>query len=150
MKTVLKIILTISTILPVSAMAARYSVPVSKDLEKFATFEVASPEISDNGNAIKVVYHLPAELVGPDFKGIEMQMENYHEDKFKLSSPQGKANCVRSDVNTQCALRMKNLGADFSAAKTFILSKNIPNLEKQGQLKVLRAFSGDPVGILTY
>jgi hypothetical protein len=139
-------------LMSVQSFAATYTVPVSADLKDFASFELESfKSKEENGTVTLIKYKVPRELTGVEQ---EVEFRGTIDDKAAynlLSGPNGILTCGK-EVNEkmECRAEYKNLKFDENKAIEEIDETATSTLEASGRIAVMRAFSSDPVGIISY
>lgn len=143
----------LSLILLVGApsFAATYSVPVEESLKNYAHFELEDFNIAEYEGAVTVKYKIPALLTGVDqvveFGG---KIDPKAETNI-LTGSNGVLNCTRElQEKYECKVQFKNLQFDHENAVLLINEASSSNSEFRSRLKVMKSFSSDPVGVLSY
>lgn len=148
----MKAFLTFNILMTVSfnVLSATYEVPVKSELKKYASFELTGfSKIEKDGN-IKIKYELPNVLTGSP-EVIELEADNYTGlEDFILKGEHGEAKCHVKKPITKCAIEYTNLVIDEKLATDEILKISTHGLEASKRIEVMKAFSTDPVGIVTY
>ena len=145
------LLVCISATFATSAMAATYEVPVTAELREYAIFNLIYFEKKVDGNKFKIKYDLPKMLTGEDEK-IELE-GTYIEgsEVLTLSGDKATAKCTGVDsTKVSCIITYDSLDIDLERAAENIRKASATDQEFAARLEVMRAFSTDPVGIITY
>ncbi len=146
----MKTFLTLGFILAAgNLMAASYEVPVAAELKELAIFELQDFEKKTEGDKVVVKYKLPYVLVGNEEK-IKLEGKAVSgAEELLLVGDKAVATC-RSYDKFVCTIEYNDLDIDQEAAASAIRAISKNPTEVSGRLEVMRAFSTDPVGIITY
>ncbi len=129
---------------------AKYEVPVSAELKEYASFELPDFEKKVDGDKVSVEYTLPSVLTG-NLEKIELKGKVHtNKDEILLKGYKGAAKCVGLLSTITCTISYENLNIDEAKAIEAIKSMSTSEEEFTGRIEVMRAFSTDPVGIITY
>lgn len=136
-------------LLPTLAMAKmQYEVPVASELKEFATFEINDFVRTVKGDEVTIGYTLPRVLTG-SLVYIELKGKVTSQDSESIMvGDKGLANCDRE--YRKCTIEYFNLSFDQEKAKELIEGISQSPFETAARLEVMRVFSTDPVGIVTY
>lgn len=125
-----------------------YSVPVSPELEPFATFDLLDAEVVVTATHVKLSYSLPAELVGVGHERIVLNGKRRPDGTLKLKGPLGTARCHSAGSDAECVVEYEDMVIDLAGAETAINARTIDPLERMARLSVAKIFSSEPVGIV--
>lgn len=132
------------------AARASYEVPVSEDLKEYAQFELPDFEKKVDGDKFSVEYTLPAVLTG-NAERIELNGKvRANKDEILLTGKKGAAKCVGLLSTITCTISYENLDIDEGKVIEAIRNMSTSDKEFSGRIEVMRSFSTDPVGIITY
>jgi hypothetical protein len=134
-------------------LAAQYEVPVSPDLIAYSTFLLSGFDKKLDGDEVTIKYHLPKMLVGSlpiiklTGKIVDLTVKN---QEFELNGEFGEAKCVGSYATMKCVVEYHDLEVNEAQALQEIKSQSLNLEEEEKRIQVMKAFSTDPVGIITY
>ncbi len=132
------------------AGVAKYEVPVSEESNEYAVFELPDFEKTVSDNNLKVEYTLPAVLTGNEVR-IELKGKlRFNNNEVILKGEKGSAFCSGIQSVITCKVFYENLLIDEEKAIAAIKSISTSSKEFNGRLEIMRSFSTDPVGIITY
>ena len=133
------------------AGAATYSVPVQDDLKEYASFELKTFNLKRYIGKTTVKYKLPIELTGIEQKVEFTGIINSKAQQNILTGDNGTMICEKnSEARISCQVEYKNLEIDEKQAISNIVQSSTTRSEIVGKIQVMRAFSSEPVGIITY
>lgn len=133
------------------AGAATYSVPVQDDLKPYASFNLKKFNLKNYEGETTVKYKLPLELTGIEQKVEFAGVINSKAQQNILTGKNGTMVCEKnSEAKVSCQVEYKNLEIDEKEAISNIVQSSHSRSEMAGKIQVMRAFSSDPVGIITY
>ncbi len=122
-----------------------YEVPISEDLKPFAKY-VVDYQIENNSDSPAFVsFQLPLTLVG---RPIEITMQKMTETLWIGPNVIGK--CETKDAKQICSLEFSDITSDIKEVEKILNNSNLTQWEIQGRLAVAAAFSGEPIGVVTY
>lgn len=129
-------------------LSGTYTVPVSTELEPYATFSVTSIRFCERSGSVTLSYDLPALLVG-DATGIDLRGPfTASASSIELEGDAGTANCTATGTTWSCREDLSNLSIqDDKLAQRFAA---LPSAEAAARSSVADAFSQDPIGVLTF
>lgn len=132
------------------SFAATYEVPTTDALKDFARFELKDFSKKAEKNYVSIKYTLPEELTGTKqhielegFAGVEGQT-------FLLFGDQAQAECLNYSSTVNCTIRYNDIEVDEDKALKVIRKISKSNEEVGARLEVMRFFSTEPVGIISY
>lgn len=132
------------------AVEAKYEVPVSEELKEYSQFELPDFEKKVDGNKVSVEYTLPDLLTG-NLEKIELRGQiRANKNEILLTGEKGTAKCVGLLSTITCTVSYYNLNLDETKAIEAIKNMSTTDKEFTGRIEVMRSFSTDPVGIITY
>jgi hypothetical protein len=134
-------------------MAAQYEVPVAEELKSYSTFDLNDFDKKLDGDEVTIKYHLPELLVGdqPRIKLTGKIVGSANSNSvIEMSGDHADAKCVGSYASMKCVIEYHDLILIEEEVINIIKSKSLPPEEEAGRIQVMKAFSTDPVGIITY
>ncbi len=130
------------------ASAATYKVPVDPVLDKYAQFDLMDFEKTTSDDIIQIRYRLPETLTGKtQWVELEGMMSP---DITLLFGDNAQAICIGEYTLTNCTIEYNNIEINQAEALRAIKKISISDEEVSGRIEVMKAFSTDPVGILSY
>lgn len=147
----MKAMMTIFSVLVMtsSSWAVTYEVPVSEELKQYAAFELTDFDYKLVGSKIILDYKLPKILVGNETR-IQIETELRAENDEKGENVE-QAECIGDVSVFTCTIKYDaRLKIDQRAAIKAIREISGSRTEALGRIKVMRAFSTEPVGIVKY
>jgi hypothetical protein len=130
-------------------LAASYEVPTATALKDYAHFELKDFSKRSDGYFVSLKYTLPVELTGTK-QSIELSGIAEAGKPFLLFGEQADAECLNYASTINCTIRYNDLEIDEEKALQAIRKTSKSEEEVSGRLQVMRFFSTDPVGIITY
>lgn len=124
-----------------------YTVPVSPELDPYATFDVQNVEFCEREGAVVLDYDLPALLVGKETK-ISFRGAPGVTAVYRLAGNNGTADCAAANGTWSCQEHLTGLEVDSSALDERLAS--LPPTEASGRRAVASVFGNDPIGVLTF
>jgi hypothetical protein len=145
---VLGALVVMSSLMPARVWASGkvdgvYSVPVSAELEKFASYEVKDTVIDNEAAPSRLRFGLPLALTG-----VENKIELFRQTDGTWKGNNGDSVCSRTNNTLSCKTKFKDLVIDAKAVEA--VNASLFAKEFAGRMAVARAFSTEPVGILSY
>lgn len=137
---------------PHSPVASYYSVPVKGDLHEFARFSMEGSAAAFGETETVIRYCLPRDIVGERDVHIELKGEKAVEGQFFAVTEADHATtgqCIKAGATLTCVLQYASLEFDVDANEAFLARKYADDVNFPKRLSVMRAFSGDAVGILS-
>lgn len=131
------------------ALAATYEVPTAVALKDYARFELKDFSKSREGHFVSIKYTLPEELTG-EKQDIELSGIAEEGKTFLLFGEQADAECLNYASTINCTIRYNDLEIDEAKALKAIRKISKSEEEVSGRVQVMRFFSTDPVGIISY
>ena len=139
-----------SMLMTQALMGATYEVPMAEGLKEFSTFTLSDFEQEKVGNKIFVRYSLPQVLTGVNQK-VELSGIMSAEGSLLLVGDSAMAMCIGSYTGgSTCTIQYNDLIIDQEKALKSIRSISKSETEVGARLEVMKSFSTDPVGIITY
>ncbi len=132
------------------SFGATYEVPTDEALKPFATFELKDFKVHLIGRTLFIRYHLPEMLVGYSERIWLKGKIDSDKGTVVLTGPNAKATCNGVYESMKCQISYEALDIDEAAALTAIKEISKSSLETSSRIQVMRAFSTDPVGIISY
>lgn len=128
-----------------------YSVPVSADLQPYATFPI-SVDYQKTPGHLALQYVLPEELTGVPGQTISLEGDAPATPgaPVVLKGPQGSASCSTSDVSLTCSVKMHDLQTNPSDIASLIQKESTSSVEMNSRAAVANRFLKEPIGIVTY
>lgn len=133
--------------------AAQYEVPVTPELKAYSVFPLVDFDKKLDGDEIIIKYHLPELLVGehPRIKLTGKLVGSAQKNnEIVLTGEFADAKCVGSYSSMKCVIEYHDLDVNEEEVVNLIKSQSLSQEEEMGRIQVLKAFSTDPVGIITY
>jgi hypothetical protein len=135
-------------------VTATYQVPVPSDLKSFAYFPIDAAGVTKGADgAITICYDLPKDIAGPNNPTITLTGKLPASDgqffTVREDASDTTGQCVATAEALTCMLHYAGLSFDPDSTARYLAAKypNDPDLPKRVQ--VMKAFSGDAVGILS-
>ena len=133
-----------------NCFAATYEVPTTEDLKSYATYELKNIKFFKISKWVAVSYYLPQELTG-NLEKVKYFGKIQNKNKIILKSSNGILTCDVSPLEkTVCRAEYENLNIDEAKAEQIINATAKSPEEAIGRIQVMKSFSGEPVGIITY
>jgi hypothetical protein len=128
-----------------------YRVPVSAELEPFATYPIGSIRFWQEGGMLEIRYGFPRWLSGVS-KRIEL-VGNYADGASEIDVSAGElgtGTCVRDGAAFECYEVLPGLTVNRDMARERMIEGGLSPQEIEGRLKVTDSFAVDPIGILSF
>jgi hypothetical protein len=125
-----------------------YRVPVSTDLEPYASFPVSGIEFCEQNGSVRLSYELPELLLGASQK---IRFEGTYDasaPSIELTGERGSASCTSNGGVWSC--RETLTGVEVDADKVAKLLAALPPAEAQARGAVSDVFTQDPIGVLSF
>lgn len=133
------------------ALKGEYSVPVTKELEPYASYPLSEVCWYGDGHKVALGYTLPQELTGVKSDMIFLTGEDTGQDSFKLTGDHGDATCSRGDsLSIKCVVSYQNLTFDADGVKKTLQNEFSDPFEISQRLAVANHFGGEPIGVITF
>ncbi|NOT80408.1 MAG: hypothetical protein HOP07_15545 [Bacteriovoracaceae bacterium] len=129
---------------------ATYEVPTNENLKQYAKFELKNFRKKANNNSLTLKYHLPELLVGNSSRIILKGELKPIDEVIILTGENAKAECVGAYESMNCSIVYNDLVIDEASALKAIQSISRSPEEFSARLKIMRDFSTDPVGFISY
>lgn len=131
---------------------AIYEVPVLDPLLQGAAsfgMKIKSITLGDqnSGYSTSQSYELPQALTGV---AQEIVVINSSDNPNSFKGPHAESECTQEDLEVACILRYQNLDGSLQQAENFLKSLKLPSDELAKRIRVAKAFSCDPVGVLHF
>ncbi len=134
-------------------MAAQYEVPVPSEIKEYSIFSLDDFDKKLDGDEITIKYHLPKMLVG-DTSRIKLTGKivgsSNNSQEIEMKGEFGSAKCAGSYNSMKCVIEYHDLVVNEVEALKAIQAQSSSAEEEAGRIQVMKAFSTDPVGIITY
>lgn len=131
-----------------AALDGTYTVPVTAELEPYASFDVSSIQFCEHGGSVSLSYDLPALLVGApthlEFRGVF----DPSAPTLELEGDQGSASCTPAGGTWSCREMLSGIEVDTDKLRERL--SGMPAAEAAARSDVSDAFSQDPIGVLTF
>ncbi len=137
---------------PRSPVEAYYSVPVKRELHEFARFTMEGSTAVFGEAETVIRYCLPHDIVGERDVIIELKGGKAVDGQFFAVTEADSATtgqCIKAGATLTCMLQYAELEFDVDANEAFLARKYENDVNFPKRLQVMRAFSGDAVGILS-
>lgn len=132
------------------SFAATYEVPVTESLKEFAKFDLVNFKKRIDGDKMTIKYNLPSLLTGSVQKiRLEGNIVNPTEE-FIMIGDNAVAICTGPYSTATCKVEYNNLTIDAEKAIQAIRQVSKSEAEVGARIEVMKSFSTDPVGIITY
>jgi len=125
-----------------------YTVPVTPELEPYASFDVSSIQFCDHGGSTSLSYDLPALLVGDSTHIAFSGVFDAKAPTLELSGDRGSASCSETGATWSCRETLTGIEIDADKLRERLASR--PAAEAQARTDVSDVFSQDPIGVLTF
>lgn len=125
--------------------AGTYFVPVPKELEPYASFDVDSIRFEVRGAELVLQYELPALLLG-DTRGLSFRGTAAADGSYVLDSDDGVATCRASDGGWTCDEVLLSVELDVDQLDRML--EPMPEADARARRSVADRFADDPIGVL--
>lgn len=130
------------------ALSGSYRVPVSTELEPYASFDLNDIEFCMESGAVRLDYDLPELLVGRSEKVRMSGAYTRSAASLDLDSGLGTASCRVADGLWLCRETLHGVSVD--ASKLDERFAGLPPEEARARNQVAEIFSSDPIGIVSF
>jgi hypothetical protein len=130
---------------PAGTYRGTYFVPVPRELEPYALFELDAVRVEVRGAELGLAYDLPELLLGEP-RGLSFRGGATSPGDYRLEGDDGVARCRQSAGGLRCDEVFS--GVELDATKIDRLLESMSDAEARARRSVADRFSIDPIGVL--